>query len=1356
MKQVDHIRYTVLSADQWRMITSCVVCNPINQSSNYDGTVYDTRMGSLERTILCKTCGMNNVKCVGHFGIIELPEPMWNPLMISYIHMILSCICDKCFNIRIKNIDQYKNKNGYIRLKLIYKQCIFIRVCFHCSTDEIQTPLYKYSITQDKKHITEVYPDGNLEYKYGYPVIVSAKRVYSIFLGISDETMINLGFNNGIDNPYHINRPESFLFTVFPVIPPIIRSYVIREEEQYEDYITTNYNNIVKLICKISGKDKKKNKISDVDKQKYIKSIQEFINIICDNTKNISISHNNNTAKKGLVDRFSGKHGHIKNNVVSKRVNFSARTVIDAGPSLFIDEIGIPGYISKKLTVPVEVTKYNIEELCDAIMNRKINYVKRKTKNGSDQIFDVYFSTKCYTSKFNLEVGDIVERHLIDGDYVIFNRQPTLRKESMLGFKVKIYPLDLCIRISLACTIPFNADFDGDESNIHLPQSEKASTEVKVLLNIKNHILSEQHNSPIIGIKQDGLIGAYILTNIHSDGNCVMIPWTLLMDCAILININWIEFIDRVMIYYPEYIDKYKNKIGILCPGKILLSMVFPSFLFYKKYTDVNKSYPDVIIERGIIIPNSGPLCNSCIGPKHNSIQHKLWLISPTYASNTLSYIQFITDKFLCYYSFTMNLSSCLIPIGEDKYIIDDDIRTIIQNNTDENIINIKLNKIISVGIISTEKHISTNEYNFLNIMMKSGSKGNVINCTQITNFIGQQNVEGCRIKPTLCGMKRTLPYFISEDKNVESRGFIKSSFISGLNLTEQFFQACGGREGIINTALKTSETGYIQKRMGEKTKNYIYVYDGSVRDITNGRIIQFLYGGDGYDPKYIFKIKNNKYMFFVDIYLLSIMLNDTSTDIPIKLIEHEYYNDIFDIITSKLIVGSPGLQSDVTILKTNIIRDQLKDNMKEVKISADKIPLLCKHIYMSFIKSQCTNGEMVGLNSTTALGEPTTQMTLNTFHMAGNSAKDVTLGVPRLNELLNATKSEKQKTPSITIYFNSPKINYLKCLGNDDEIMRCMMLLDDFGYCKISDVVTNIKLKWVDKLIDNPINFIKYEKYEISEWENIYYNLYGKPAIPSYWIIELSIDISNIMKIGLDLKKISKIIENESNGHIKCVYSPIIYGKIICIYDFYNLSTVKYNKLKSMYTQDNLPYFLIRESIVKYIENIHLKGINGIKSVNIRKVIDSNEWVFDTISDKKNYKKNNLITILGHKLVNYAKTISNNAHEMYETFGIEAARYTLINEIIKSISFDGTYVDPRHISLLVDGMTQSGIITSVTDYGIDRTIGPIAKATFERQTTNYTISSLFGEKDNLNGLSANITMGHIGKFGTGTVNIEK
>ena len=891
-KQIKTIEFGIYSAQEIKNMSVCVISNTKKLGP---GSVYDPLMGTTDISHDCKTCEQNSNMCQGHFGRIELNTPIIHPLFERKVLQYLQCFCFKCNKLiiqreQIELCDILKSKNE-TRFKKILEKIEKIDSC--CALDENMKicgePKPKIKINTLNNSYVICY---NID-KKKIEIKLNTEQIKKIFENISNSDIELLGVN------YKMSHPKDFIITILPVLPPCARPYVTTDNNKTcDDDLTNQYIEIVKLNNNLL-------KCSPENVEKIISSIRFRILTSFNNSGGKAKQTTNGRIIKGIKERLTGKDGQIRNNVNGKRCNQTARTVIGPDPTLRLNELGMPKYIANVLSIPVKAVKYNLNYLQNLVNSGKVKTVikpdgktiidiERYRKGTVLNIGDILIrnARKILVTKENTEIlkGDIlirngkkiekikhtnrdykidigwtVNRPLQNGDYVLFNRQPTLHKASMLALKVNIKNYST-FRINLAITKPLNADFDGDECNVHVPASLEAQTELKYLSTPSKNMISYQCGKPNMAIVQDSLLGIYKMTL----QNEKLTKEQFFNICMKFPQPPWEENNSEISIdYILKRIEKIKSIMKtdnpFYCKG--LISIFLPPYFNY--------NYNSVKIHKGVLL--EGVIDKKVVGACHNSIHQVLYKeYNDEIAMYVLDCIQFVATEYLLIYGFSIGLGDCLISKKANKNgrtkekQIEDSIKkaymeaeNIKEQNFYDSIkeakINNSLNKAKDIGL-RIAKEALEKDNNFL-LSVNSGSKGDFFNIAQITGLLGQQNLKGQRISLSLNNGKRSLSHYSFDNLDIkqkyESQGFIDNSFLRGLNPRQFFFHAMTGREGICDTAMGTSISGYAQRKIVKLTEDIKIQTDGTVRDVAKN-IYQLSYGDDNLDPSNTIKIKEN------------------------------------------------------------------------------------------------------------------------------------------------------------------------------------------------------------------------------------------------------------------------------------------------------------------------------------------------------------------------------------------------------------------------------------------------------------------------------------------------------------------
>jgi len=888
VSEIEKIIFGVASADY---IKSRSVCKIDSTKMSGYGSVYDPRMGyTIDGNTTCETCLMKIENCPGHFGYIDLKQYVINPFFYKSVLQYLRCFCFNCHKLLVNKdileINGILNYKGSSRFNKVLERLDKCDICCNCMFSQ---PKYLFQKNESQFTISSTNKDGD-----NITTNIDVKYIKNILDNISNDDINLIGLN-----PERVH-PKDYIFSVLPVIPTCSRCPVTVDGNMSDDDLTLQYIEIVKLNNELCEGEMNEENLKIYNKLRF------RISTLFDNTQGKAKHATNGRAYKGLRERFSGKKGIIRENLMGKRTDQSARTVIDADPTLKIDEIGIPAFIADTLYYPEIVNNININKLqkmvddgdvisvinengsniilgyaCinkgtqiflgDIIVKNNGNrilidekFFKKDKRNFNLQIGDkiirdgIEIPDIKYPSKrsYKLKVGQIVRRKLQKGDILLLNRQPTLHAGSMMAMKVipRREFNQKSITFNLAICKPFNADFDGDEMNLHAPLSIESRTELEELSSIKNHIITAQTSTPIVVIVQDSLIAMYKMTKMKEP---ISKSRFFNIICYSTFKIN--EIIDGInhikSIYKELNLDYSDDKIYT---GKNLFSLILPKDFNYNSNNDASKEEPNVIIYKGVLL--RGIITKSNIGSSGKSIIQYLYNeYERDIVCRFIDNVQFISIQYNLYYGFTVSIGDCIATKKEE--ISDSITKCMIEAEVVEKVtmnpiireirINASLNKAADIGRKIAKNALSID--NAFNDTVISGAKGDFFNIAQITGVLGQQNMYGNRIPYQLNNGKRSLPHYglneeLSLREKYESKGFITSSFIQGLNPKEFFFHSMSGRVGICDTATGTADSGYIQRRIGKCTEDIQIRYDGTVRDV-NDTIIQYFYG-DGFDYK--------------------------------------------------------------------------------------------------------------------------------------------------------------------------------------------------------------------------------------------------------------------------------------------------------------------------------------------------------------------------------------------------------------------------------------------------------------------------------------------------------------------------
>ena len=788
----------------------------ITNTGTYDGSepriggLFDPRMGVLDNGKTCRSCGQTNHNCPGHFGHFRLARPVYFIQFFPYILNVLNCVCVRCSKLLIdKELHKgITKRRGEARWRAVLSKCSGISRCGQETEDgcgAVQPNRYLRDgiarITAEWVDTLKAAATEATEGKSKVTQVLEVEYVLRLFRRITDEDVDFMGLNR------YFCRPDWMICSILPIPPPQVRPSVIQDNNQRSEDDLTH-----KLFEIISTNQRLQDKINNNAAKNLIEDehtvLQYHIATLVDNQiPGVAPSaQRSGRPLKSVQQRLGSKEGRIRYNIQGKRVEFSARSVITPDPNISVGELGVPIKIAINLTIPEKVTPYNKAQMYKLIQNGPDVHPGAKTivsANGS-----VKSLKHVNRREIVLHIGDVVNRHLDDGDIILFNRQPTLHRMSMMGHRVKVLPYNT-FRLNVSVTAPYNADFDGDEMNAHIPQSYEASTELSEIAAVPHQIVTPRHAKPLIGIVQDTLVGSYRITQPHVDFNRREF-------------MNMMMWNKRFEGYVPQAGRKVDGKAGRWTGQQVLSQLMPPINLDMGNglYKD-NKSKDNMVrIKEGVI--QQGIFDKEIFSKPSKGIVHVTFRdYGPTDTVNLIDSMQNTVEQFLVYNGFSVGISDLIADedtrkqmeevVKKRKAAIEDILLQIhldlFDNSTGktnqqefEDKVYTELNKAteesgkIGLGSLADE--------NRLVAMVRAGSKGSTINISQMMACVGQQAPEGRRIPYGFTD--RTLPHFKKYDDGAEARGFVESSFIQGLTPQEFYFHAMSGREGLIDTAVKS------------------------------------------------------------------------------------------------------------------------------------------------------------------------------------------------------------------------------------------------------------------------------------------------------------------------------------------------------------------------------------------------------------------------------------------------------------------------------------------------------------------------------------------------------------------------
>jgi DNA-directed RNA polymerase subunit A' len=834
-KKIKAIEFGVMSPQLIKSMAAAKVVTPeLYDREGYpvDGGLMDTRLGVIDPGLVCKTDGLKLKDSFGHFGYIELARPVIHIKFVKQIYDLLRSCCHQCGQVLIpaekvqgylKKFNDVEEEEGSEAKRQTVKEVVdrykAKPVCPHCNAKQQKIKLEKpYTFYEGEVRLSPIEIRARLE-------------------KISDDNVEIFGYKKGAF------RPEWMILTVLSIPPVTMRpSITLESGERSEDDLTHKLGDIVRINQRLF--ENINAGAPEIIIEDLWDLLQYHVTTFFDNSvaQLPPARHRGGQILKTLTNRISSKEGRIRHNLAGKRTDFSARTVISPDPLISLNEVGVPQSMAMILTVPERITEWNKEYLKEFVVRGPKKYP------GANYVIKTDGKRKAITDETKeeilaeLEVGYVVERHLIEGDISIFNRQPSLHRMSMMCHRVKVLP-GKTFRLNPAVCNPYNADFDGDEMNLHIPQTEEARAEAQILMLVETQIISPRYGLSVVGCIHDAITGNYLLTKELMLKREEAVD--LLYECGVT---------DLSSLPGKEKVD-----------GKEVFSVLLPSDF---DFTGKDKSGNEVKIVDGIL--KSGTMDKANLGQESGLMLRNIYeRYGASYTADLLGRISKLGIAVLSRRGFSIGLNDMDLSdetTAEIKKVLHDaeqESLTLIDDYYAGNLEALpgrSLTETVELRILEALNRARNKSGDIAMkqsvgsaalVMARCGARGNVLNIAQMSAVVGQQALRGKRIGNGYS--QRTLPYFKKNDLSPKARGFIKNNFKSGLLPHEFFFGAMTGRDALMDTALRTPKSGYLYRRLSNAMQDLKVEYDGTVRD-AGGKIIQFSYGEDGLD---VSKTKN-------------------------------------------------------------------------------------------------------------------------------------------------------------------------------------------------------------------------------------------------------------------------------------------------------------------------------------------------------------------------------------------------------------------------------------------------------------------------------------------------------------------
>ncbi|KAL5833044.1 hypothetical protein ACOSQ3_016718 [Xanthoceras sorbifolium] len=1332
-----------------------------NNKVPFEGGLLDPRMGPANKSCTCATCHGDFGDCPGHYGYFNLALPVYNVGYMSTILDVLKCICKSCSRILLDEkiskefLKKMRNPNmeGLRKselMKSIVKKCNAManKACSRCGyiNGMVKKAVSVLGIIHDRAKVT----DGSLEeFKSAIYHTKESKASINVATYMLNPIKVLHLFKMMTDEDcemlYFSDRPEKLIITNIAVPPIAIRPSVIMDgSRSNENDITERMKNIIQVNASLRQELLEANAafkcLAAWDTLQF--EVAQYIN---SDVRGIPFAMQASKPLSGFVQRLKGKQGRFRCNLNGKRVEYTGRTVISPDPNLKITEVAIPIRMAQILTFPERVSHHNLEKLKQCVRNGPDKYPGARMVRYPDGTARLLHGKFRIRLADELKFGCIVDRHLEDGDVVLFNRQPSLHRMSIMCHRARIMPWRT-LRFNESVCNPYNADFDGDEMNMHVPQTEEARTEALMLMGVQSNLCTPKNGEILVAPTQDFLTSSFLITRKDTfyDRAAFSLICCYMGDGMDLINLPTPAILKPIELW----------------SGKQIFSVLLrphASMRVYLNLTVKEKTYSNKLIRTEgdeeirieTMCPNdgfvyirnseliSGQLGKATLGSGNKDGLYSVLLrdYNPHAASVCMNRLSKLSARWIGNHGFSIGIDDV-----QPKKELSDKKGKLISENYE--VCNVKIKEFnegklqLKPGCDSAQtlEAVITDLLNRIRedagkecmkglpwrnsplIMSQCGSKGSPINISQMVALVGQQSVGGRRAPNGF--IDRSLPHFLRKSKVPAAKGFVANSFYSGLTATEFFFHTMGGREGLVDTAVKTADTGYMSRRLIKGLEDLFIHYDNTVRN-ASGCIVQFIYGDDGMDPAQMEGKCGDALNF-------GRLLMKVEATCPAR--GHKYLSpqEISEMVEKKL--AGYGMNPDKTGNEAFINslrkffesrRDKLEQKIKLIEdfsgegkseilqkvahkisgITERQLEVFMETCLSRYRLKKIEAGTAIGVIGAQSIGEPGTQMTLKTFHFAGVASMNITQGVPRIKEIINGAK--RISTPIISAE--------LECDDNENS----------------ARVVKGRIEKTILGQIANSIKIVMTSR---------------KAAIV----------------IALDMETIQ-------DAHL-CINADIVKEAILQTPKLklkqQNITVLDVRKLEIVPPADKSIIHFELNSLKKVLPMVIVKGIKTVERAVIaekeeKKKANENEKL------KKKYRLlvegTDLLAVMGTEGIDGRKTKSNHVIEVYQTLGIEAARTCIIDEIGETMKHHGMSIDIRHMMLLGDLMTFRGEVLGITRFGIQKMDKSILMlASFEKTADHLFNASANGREDKIEGVTECIIMGIPMQLGTGILKVRQ
>uniref|UniRef100_A0A8C5CUH9 DNA-directed RNA polymerase subunit n=1 Tax=Gadus morhua TaxID=8049 RepID=A0A8C5CUH9_GADMO len=1539
-RRLDSLSFGLYSAEEIRKLSVKAITNLVffdNLGNVSVNGLYDLSMGPSDNKEVCATCSQNSQTCPGHFGHVDLPLPVYNPMLFDTLFLLVRGSCLRCHMLtcprsaihlllsQLKLLDHGFGAEVCEVEQVLNQVCGRLRVCSGC-----------VGLNWVSRGCAEDLMAG----KKGYMTPVIAKEHLVKLWEKEGELTCPIGF---------IFRPSNVIASGFPWVvgdSRLVRPHRYRPLNRLGDRLFTNGQTVnLQLVLKqcriiqqiltlmalgdvtaveVEEKARDLALLEGVQGQTLTEKLysiwirlQTYVNIVFDSELD-KITQEKFPGIKQLLEK---KDGLFRKHMMGKRVDFAARSVICPDMYIGTNEIGLPMVFATKLTYPQPVTPWNVKELRQAVLNGPDVHpgaLAVINEDGSKTILSPSDATQREAVAKQLLTPcpgrqkmamKIVNRHIKNGDVMLLNRQPTLHRPSIQSHRARILPGEKVLRLHYANCKAYNADFDGDEMNAHFPQSELARAEAYTLISTDQQYLVPKDGKPLAGLIQDHMVSGTRMTLrgcFFTRDHYTALVYRGLTD-------RW----GRVRLLPPTVLKPQQLWTGKQVVSTLLLNIIpekalplnlngtakIPSKSWIQVPPRAVPGYdPDSMCDSTVVI-RQGELLRGVLDKAHygSSIYGLVHCCYELYGGETGGRLltclaRLFTAYLQLYKGFTLSVEDILVKPGANrqrKKLIKESQKIgtralqmafnlpenvdpaeargrwqdahLNPDQRDFNLADMKFKEVanqVNNGInkvcMPAGLHRSFPDNN-LQLMVQSGAKGSSVNTMQISCLLGQIELEGRR--PPLMPSGKSLPCYQPYEPSPAAGGFISGRFLTGIRPQEFFFHCMAGREGLVDTAVKTSRSGYLQRCIIKHLEGLVVQYDLTVRD-SDGSVVQFLYGEDGLDVPKIQFLQSSQFPFIEENY--QVIKKSQDLDQLLSRFDPTAARQHFSavkrwkakrldssprngaLLRSLLSTRVPAAASLCCMFSTcqppsspsTLLSHSLKYRRKSSRCPEPSLgtfrPDLCfgavsesfhevmekwasvssrgrylRHLLnYKWQRSLCDPGEAVGLVAAQSIGEPSTQMTLNTFHFAGRGEMNVTLGIPRLREILLVATS-RIKTPMMSV----PVLGHMSAQRKANSLRKKLTRVCLAEVLQRVEVTEKLRIKSTTEkmqVFNVEFHFLPAERYQED-----------KILTPHQILrfMETRLDVCRCADAGFGFRRVKLYSLGNPTFKVPPEHSSVDYdseedegdpedkpegevekedgdgddddeeedggaeeaqegsGLEPTPKNKRGRSTMDPTRVTSVlasqqaiesYSYDAKHSLWCQVTIALPLTNVHFDLTSLLSTLAHSAVIMQTPGITRCLLNEatgRTGQKESLLNTEGinmHELFKYSDILdlnrlySNEVHAMANTYGIEVALRVIEKEIRDVFAVYGIEVDPRHLSLVADYMCFEGVYKPFNRFAIRSNSSPLQQMTFETSYKFLKDATLMGAHDELQSPSACLITGKVVRGGTGLFELKQ